>query len=53
MISLEPPALARIREILAEEDQPGLVLRVFVQGGGCGGLQYGFRLEDQAQEGMR
>ena len=50
MISLEPPALARIREILAEEDQPGLVLRVFVQGGGCGGLQYGFRLEDQTQE---
>ena len=50
MISLEPLALARIREILAEEDQPGLVLRVFVQGGGCSGLQYGFRLEDQQDE---
>ena len=50
MISLEPPALARIREILAEEDQPGLVLRVYVQGGGCSGLQYGFRLEDQQDE---
>ena len=50
MISLEPPALARIREILEEEDQPDLVLRVFVQGGGCSGLQYGFRLEDQQDE---
>ena len=50
MISLEPAALARIREILAEEDQPDLALRVFVQGGGCSGLQYGFRLEDQQDE---
>ena len=50
MMTLEPAALARIHEILAEESQPDLALRVFVQGGGCSGLQYGFRLEDQQDQ---
>ena len=45
MIEIQPPALQRIREIMAQENEAGLALRVFVQGGGCSGMQYGFRLE--------
>ena len=46
MITITETAVAKIRDILAEENQPGLKLRVFVQGGGCSGMQYGFTLDD-------
>jgi iron-sulfur cluster insertion protein len=49
MIQLTESARQRIREILAEENEPGLRVRAFVQGGGCQGLQYGFTL-DQAYD---
>jgi len=46
MITLTDSAVTKLRDILAEENQPGLKLRVFVQGGGCSGMQYGFTLDD-------
>jgi iron-sulfur cluster insertion protein len=45
MISISDSAVKKIKTIIAEED-PSLKLRVFVQGGGCSGFQYGFTLEE-------
>jgi iron-sulfur cluster insertion protein len=45
-ITISASASKRIAELIAAEDQPGLVLRVAVSGGGCSGFQYGFKLDD-------
>jgi iron-sulfur cluster insertion protein len=50
MITITDPAVAKIQDILAEENNPALKLRVFVQGGGCSGMQYGFTLDDAQAE---
>ena len=50
MITITDPAVAKIKDIIAEEDMPGLKLRVFVQGGGCSGMQYGFTLDQEIGE---
>ena len=46
-MTLDPSAITKIQEILAEENNPAIKLRVFVQGGGCGGMTYGFTLDEQ------
>lgn len=50
MITVTESATQKLRDILAEESDPNLKLRVFVEGGGCSGLQYGFTFDDQASE---
>ena len=50
MIKITETAVAKIRDIIAEENKPGLKLRVFVQGGGCSGMQYGFTLDEEQNE---
>jgi iron-sulfur cluster insertion protein len=50
MITVTESATAKIKDILAEENNPDLGLRVFVQGGGCSGMQYGFTLDDVQNE---
>jgi iron-sulfur cluster insertion protein len=47
MITITPAAQAKILDIIAEENNPNLRLRVFVQGGGCSGLTSNFVLDDQ------
>lgn len=49
-MTLEPTAVAKLKDILAEENNPNLKLRIFVQGGGCSGFQYGFTLDESQNE---
>jgi iron-sulfur cluster insertion protein len=49
-MKLDTAAVTKLREILAEEANPDTRLRVFVQGGGCSGFQYGFALETEASD---
>lgn len=42
-------AAAKVKELIEEEDNAELKLRVFIQGGGCSGFQYGFTFEEDRQ----
>jgi iron-sulfur cluster insertion protein len=50
MIELSDSATDKIRELIAEENNPDLKLRIFVQGGGCSGMSYGFTFDEIANE---
>jgi len=43
-------AAAKVKELVDEEGNPDLKLRVFVQGGGCSGFQYGFTFDEAIAE---
>jgi iron-sulfur cluster assembly accessory protein len=45
-INVSPVAASKITELLVEEQKPECGLRVFVQGGGCSGFQYGLMIEE-------
>lgn len=50
MLTLSDSAKNKLKEIFLEEDNPDTKLRVFVQGGGCSGFQYGFTFDEIANE---
>ena len=50
MIELTENAIAKIAALLAEENNPKLKLRTFVQGGGCSGFSYGFTFDEEQGE---
>ena len=50
MITLTDSAREKIADILAEENNPRLKIRAFVQGGGCSGFQYNFTLDEDQNE---
>jgi len=49
MINVSETAASKISELLVEENKAGSGLRVFVQGGGCSGFQYGLMIEENGQ----
>lgn len=44
-------AVTKVKELIDEEGNDGLMLRVFISGGGCSGFQYGFTFDDNVAEG--
>ncbi|MEM7430979.1 MAG: iron-sulfur cluster insertion protein ErpA [Pseudomonadota bacterium] len=44
-------AADKVAELIAEEDNPELKLRVFISGGGCSGFQYGFTFDEAIETG--
>ena len=50
MIDLQESAVIKLKELITEEANPDLKLRVFVQGGGCSGFQYGFTFDEEKNE---
>jgi iron-sulfur cluster assembly accessory protein len=50
IVSLTPAAAAKIRDLMATEEEVS-VLRVAIEGGGCSGFQYGLGFDRGAQEG--
>ena len=43
-------AARRVKDLVADEDNKDMKLRVYVTGGGCSGFQYGFTFDDQVAE---
>lgn len=50
MIDITDTAKKKILDLLLEENNPKLVLRTFVQGGGCSGFNYGFTFDEEVNE---
>ena len=49
-VTISDAALMRVRELMREQDNPELKLRVSIEGGGCSGFQYDVRLDTQRAE---
>ncbi len=44
-------AAKKVKNLIADEENPALKLRVYITGGGCSGFQYGFTFDDQVNDG--
>jgi len=44
-------AASKVGELIREENNPDLMLRVFISGGGCSGFQYGFTFDESVEDG--
>lgn len=50
-ITVTEAAASKVWSLMEEEENLDLLLRVYVSGGGCSGMQYGFTFEEQMQDG--
>ncbi len=44
-------AALKVKELIEEEQNPELKLRIYISGGGCSGFQYGFTFDENIEEG--
>ena len=49
-LTISGDAVNRINELLTTKNNPDLMLRVYIQGGGCSGFQYGFQFDENPQQ---
>ena len=49
-LKISESAVQRVNQLLATKNNPDLLLRVYIQGGGCSGFQYGFQFDESQQE---
>ena len=49
-VNFSDNAVKKVKELIEEEGTPELKLRVYVSGGGCSGMQYGFTFEESVNE---
>jgi iron-sulfur cluster insertion protein len=49
-MNITETAAIRLQEILREDNIPNAKIRIYVEGGGCSGFQYGFSIEEDKQE---
>ena len=50
-ITFTQAAAKKVAALIEEEGKPDLMLRVYIQGGGCSGFQYGFQFDETVNEG--
>jgi iron-sulfur cluster insertion protein len=50
-IEFSDAAAIKVKDLIEEEENPALKLRVYVTGGGCSGFQYGFTFDEKINEG--
>ncbi len=50
MVEITETAKQKVIDLLIDENNPNLMLRTFVQGGGCSGFQYGFTFDEEKNE---
>jgi iron-sulfur cluster insertion protein len=49
-LKVSESAARKVRELIEQEQNPDLKLRIFIQGGGCSGFQYGFTFDDAVND---
>lgn len=49
-LTISPDAIQRINQLLETRNSPDIRLRVYIEGGGCSGFQYGFQFDEATEE---
>lgn len=50
MVNITDSCFEKIKDLIIEENNPSVKLRVFVQGGGCSGMEYGFTFDEEQND---
>lgn len=50
LLQFTDSAVSKVKNLILNEDNPNLKLRIYITGGGCSGFQYGFTFDDKVNE---